>query len=245
MSFIGYVLIALVVLALIIFPDFRKKLKVLLGGFLNVFVEDAAKTPEGAQAVFNQAIEEVQDKYNMASRTYNKLYGELQHAQDDLMALKNKLKEIEAACENFAKRGDRSNAEVYASRRLEIISDIKQKEECVSRLTPMVADAKNIHEAYGKKLRELKRTSKETINKMKMNGQLNDLLGDLDELKRESATDKLLGSVMDGASDLQKETDGARAVHENRLSTKMARAEAEAAKAQNDAYLEDLMKKYQ
>jgi hypothetical protein len=39
------------VLALIIFPGVRGKLKVLVGGFLNIFVEDIAKTPEGAKAV--------------------------------------------------------------------------------------------------------------------------------------------------------------------------------------------------
>lgn len=33
------------VLALIIFPGVRGKLKVLVGGFLNIFVEDIAKTP--------------------------------------------------------------------------------------------------------------------------------------------------------------------------------------------------------
>ena len=44
------------VLALIIFPGVRGKLKVLVGGFLNIFVEDIAKTPEGAKAVFQQAI---------------------------------------------------------------------------------------------------------------------------------------------------------------------------------------------
>lgn len=38
------------VLALIIFPGVRGKLKVLVGGFLNIFVEDIAKTPEGAPA---------------------------------------------------------------------------------------------------------------------------------------------------------------------------------------------------
>lgn len=51
------------VLALIIFPGVRGKLKVLVGGFLNIFVEDIAKTPEGAKAVFQQAIEEVQERY--------------------------------------------------------------------------------------------------------------------------------------------------------------------------------------
>lgn len=55
------------VLALIIFPGVRGKLKVLVGGFLNIFVEDIAKTPEGAKAVFQQAIEEVQERYNKAS----------------------------------------------------------------------------------------------------------------------------------------------------------------------------------
>lgn len=54
------------ILALIIFPGVRGKLKVLIGGFLNIFVEDMAKTPEGAKAVFQQAIEEVQDRYNKA-----------------------------------------------------------------------------------------------------------------------------------------------------------------------------------
>lgn len=52
------------VLALIIFPGVRGKLKVLVGGFLNIFVEDIAKTPEGAKAVFQQAIEKVQERYN-------------------------------------------------------------------------------------------------------------------------------------------------------------------------------------
>ena len=108
----------------------------------------------------------------------------------------------------------------------------------------MGAEAKHIHEAYEKKLRDLKRAQKETVGKLKMNAQMKDLLGDLDELKRDKTTDKLLGTVRDGASDLQKEVDGARIVHENRVSTKIARAEQRAAQVQNDAYLESLKKKY-
>lgn len=49
------------VLALIIFPGVRGKLKVLVGGFLNIFVEDIAKTPEGAKAVFQQLLGSVRD----------------------------------------------------------------------------------------------------------------------------------------------------------------------------------------
>lgn len=46
MKLIVGIIFVLVLLALIIFPEFRHKIKVLVGGFLNVFVEDAAKTPE-------------------------------------------------------------------------------------------------------------------------------------------------------------------------------------------------------
>lgn len=244
MKFIVGIIVGIFVLALIIFPGFRKKLYVLVGGFLNIFVEDAAKTPEGANAVFNQAIEEVQAQYNKASTTLNKLSGELKHAETDVVRINNELKEVEATCERLVKAGQMSDAEVYASHRAELLSELEQKKECIARLKPMVNDAKQIYEACGKKLLDLKRTRKETVEKLRMNGQLKDLLGDLDELKRDTATSKMLDAVMDGSRDLQKEVDGARVVHENRTSTKIAKAERKAEQLKNDEYLESLKKKY-
>jgi len=244
MKFVVGAIIVVVLLALIIFPEFRKKLKVLVGGFLNVFVEDAAKTPEGANAVFNQAIEEMQDKYNRAANTLNKLSGELKHAEAAVDSITKEIKEVEATCERLVKAGQLNDAEVYASRRAELITELEQKKECIVRLKPMVADATQIYDTLGKKLRELKRNKKETVEKLKMNGQLKDLLGDLDELKKDTATAKMLDAVMDGSKDLQKEVDGARVVHENRASTKIARAEQKAAQLKSDEYLESLKKKY-
>lgn len=83
-----------------------------------------------------------------------------------------------------------------------------------------------------------------TVEEMKLRGNMKDLLGDLDELRRDSATDKLLGSVRDGAEDLRKEVDGAIVVHASRTTTKMSMAEKNAAKAQSDAYLQSLATKY-
>ena len=244
MQFMITVVGILILLALLVFPGFRKKLKVLVGGFLNVFIEDAAKTPEGAAAVFSQAIDEMQTKYNRAADTLNKLSGELKHAETDVTRITKEIRDTESVCERLVQSGKMTDAEIYASKRAELMSELERKKECVARLKPMVAEATHIYEACGKKLRDLKRTSKETVEKLKMNGQLKDLLGDLDELKRDSATDKMLDAVMNGSSDLQKEVDGARVVHENRISTKIARAEHSAAQVQNDAYLEELKKKY-
>lgn len=244
MTFVIGIIVVLIVLALIIMPDFRKKLGVLIGGFLNVFVEDAAKTPEGANAVFNQAIEDMQEKYNRAANTLNKLSGELKYNEDSVEKITKEINDVEATCERLVKSKQMDDAEVYASRRAELISELKQKKECIERLKPMVSDAKQIYDTCGKKLRELKRNKKETVEKLKMNGQLKDLLGDLDELKKDTATAKMLDAVMDGSKDLQKEVDGARIVHENRTSTKIARAEQKAAQLKSDEYLESLKKKY-
>lgn len=82
------------VLALIIFPGVRGKLKVLVGGFLNIFVEDIAKTPEGAKAVFQQAIEEVQERYNKAGDTLNRFVGEQSSVQKNLNKLSCFLRSI-------------------------------------------------------------------------------------------------------------------------------------------------------
>lgn len=244
METIIWILLGLFVVALILFPEFRGKLVVLIRGGLNLFVEDRAKTPEGAEAVFTQAISEAEEQYTKASTTYNKLYGRKQRLQEDVARLDAEIKKAEDACEALAKKGDVNNARIYSERRAELMSERKMKQTTIEKLTPMVEDAKQIHEEYGKKLRNLKRKKNETISQMKMNVQMKDLLGDLDELRKDSATDKMLDAVMTGSNDLMEEVNGARAVHENKTSTKIARAEQRAAQAQSDEYLDSLLKKY-
>lgn len=244
MSFVFGALAVVTILALIIFPGVRDKLKVLVGGFLNIFVEDMAKTPEGAKAVFQQAIEEVQERYNKAGDTLNRFVGEMSSVQKAIASLQTELKNVEGKCEALVKARNMQDAAVYSARREEILFEIQQKQGYLNELTPMVQEAKTVYEAYDKKLRELKKQSRMTVEELKLRGNMKDLLGDLDELRRDSATDKLLGAVHEGAEDLRKEVDGAIVVHASRSSTKMSVAEKNAAKAQSDAYLESLAAKY-
>lgn len=232
------------VLALIVFPGVREKLKVLTGGFLNLFVEDVAKTPEGAKAVFQQAIEEVQSRYNKAGDTLNRFRGEQASVQRELNKLHSELQDVEKKCESLVRVGNMVDAAIYSTKREELLYEISQKEKYLCELDPMVREAQTVYEAYDKKLRELKKQSRMTVEEMKLRGNMKDLLGDLDELRRDSATDKLLGAVRDGAEDLRKEVDGAVLVHASRTSTKMSTAEKHAAQAQSDAYLQSLSAKY-
>ena len=65
------------VICLILFPSFRQQLKALAGGFLQNFVQDTAKTPDGARAIYAQKIDEMTEKYNKACDTLQKLTGKL------------------------------------------------------------------------------------------------------------------------------------------------------------------------
>ena len=65
----------LCLLALIMFPEVRKKGSVLIRGAANVFVEDRAKTPEGANAIYTQAINEAEEQYRDTKEIYHRLSG--------------------------------------------------------------------------------------------------------------------------------------------------------------------------
>lgn len=232
------------VLILVLFPNFRKKLKTMTSGFLNVFIEDKAKTPEGARAIFAEAIEEAQDKYNSANDTYRKLYGKLTHMKNMKEQSQTKLKECEAACENLVKAGRLEAAQVKAEEREELIRACTIYSKAVTDLEPRVQDAATIQNECEKQLKKLKQQSKEVVQGLEMNKQMQEIYDDLDELKKTTTTSKLLEHVNDAFEESQNSVAGAKAVHENKVSTKVAKANAEADKVKTNDYLETLKAKY-
>ncbi len=238
----GVVVVAL--LALIIFPGFRNGLKVLIGGALGIFVQDLAKTPDGARMVYQQKIDEAQEEYNKVSRVLNKFAGELEGKLRDKARLCREIEDAEKKCVSCIQSGNDAQAKIFSEKRAQCMVDLEAVEAYIAKLQPMVLEAKGAHEMYAKKLTQLKAEAKKTVNEMQLNQSMQSLLADLDELRQDSATDKLLASVREGADDLRKETIGGMVVHQNRLSTKVAQAEATAAAVQSDAYLESLKAKY-
>ena len=54
--------VVLFVLLLIMFPEFRA----LFRGFARLFIKDMATTPEGAEAIYGEKIDQAQDAYTKA-----------------------------------------------------------------------------------------------------------------------------------------------------------------------------------
>lgn len=234
------VAILLVVLIFALFPEARSLFK----GFTRLFIKDMATTPEGAEAIYGEKIEQAQDAYNKADNAYKVAAGKLSNAQKDMKNLKARIEKVEAECESLVKANKIEDAKIKAEQREEIASDIRRYTELIKAYEDAANTAKEAQEMCEKNLRKLKRESKEVVENMKVKKQLQEVYDDMDELKNVTATDKLLDSVRDKNRDLDAIVEGSKVVHNNKMSTKLAKAEAEAKKTSSNDYLDGLMKKY-
>ena len=234
------VAIVLVVLIFALFPEARSLFK----GFTRLFIKDMATTPEGAEAICGEKIEQAQDAYNKADNAYKVAAGKLSNAQKDMKNLKARIEKVEAECESLVKANKIDLARLKAEEREEVAADIRRYSELIKAYEDAANTAKEAQEMCEKNLRKLKRESKEVVENMKVKKQLQEVYDDMDELKNVTATDKLLDSVRDKNRDLDAIVEGSKVVHNNKMSTKLAKAEAEAKKTSSNDYLDGLMKKY-
>lgn len=243
MSLTAIIIISVVVIfvaLLIIFPEFRALFK----GLTRVFIKDIATTPEGAEAIYGEKINDAQDAYNKADNALRVAAGKLSNAKRDLENLKTRQAKVESECESFVKNGKMDMAQLKAEEREEIMSDINRLTELVKAYEAATNTAKEAQEMCDKNLRKLKRESKDVVENMKVKQQLKEVYDDMDELKNVTATDKLLDSVREKNNNLNAVVEGSKVIHENRTSTKLQKAEAEAKKLQSNDYLDTLKKKY-
>lgn len=232
--------VAVIILIFILFPEVRT----LFSGITRLFIKDMATTPEGAEAIYGEKIDQAQDAYNKADNAYKVAAGKLSNAQKDMKNLKAKLEKVESECKSLVKANKIELAQLKADEREEIMADIRRYSELVKAYEDAANTAKEAQEMCEKNLRKLKRESKEVVENMKVKKQLQEVYDDMDELKNVTATDKLLDSVRDKNKDLDAIVEGSKVVHNNKMSTKLAKAEVEAKKNSSNDYLDSLKKKY-
>ena len=239
-TLIFVVVLILIIAVFALFPEARA----LLSGFTRLFIKDMATTPEGAEAIYTEKIDEAQEAYNKADNVLKTQSGRLSNAKKELSGLKNKLTKIESDCESFVKVGNMEMAALKAEEREEVLSSISRYTELVKTYEAAVKNASDIHAMCENNLRKLKREKKEIVENMKMKQDMQAAYDDLDELKNSTGTDKLIDSIREKNKDLDALAEGSRVVHESRISTKLQKADNEAKKIQQNAYLESLKKKY-
>ena len=239
-ALIGVIALIIISFILFLFPESRK----LLFGWTRLFIKDMATTPEGAEAIYAEKINEAQDKYNKADNALRVAAGRLDNEQKRLESLNKTIKTVEGQCEALVKAGKMESAQIKADEREELISDIERSKKLIEAYTAAKKDAEEVHKACYAQLRKLKKESKEVVENMRVKAQLNEVYDSMDELKNVTATDKLLDSIKEKNDDLNASVAGARVIHENRTSTKVQRANEQAKQLQSNDYLNSLKKKY-
>lgn len=218
--------------------------RTLAKGFLNLFVEDIAKTPQGASAIYTQAIEEARNDYNKADNNLKKISGMLSMTEMKVKELTEEINTVKNKCELLVKAGRIEDAEIVAQRLPEIDEEMVIFKNKAIELKPILANAKEAHVHLENKLKRLEREKNITIKRLEINKQQEELYNDLDELKNVKGSDKLLKHIKDEVESSSERVIGARTVHENKTSTKMQRIDTSLRTSQSSSYIEELKKKY-
>ena len=150
---LGIAALCVVGLVFIMFPEARS-----LGrGFLRLFVQDMASTPEGARAIYTEKIEELQQTYNEASDSYRMVTGEYEQSKKELQSLQKKLQQVELQCEALMRMGNEEGAIVKAQERQEILEDIQHTGDMMDKYEQAMNEAKEISSTCEQQLIQMKR----------------------------------------------------------------------------------------
>lgn len=239
----GEILIAIGVVAGLVLI-LSGKARVLVKGFFGLFITNVAKTPEGAEAIYQEAIDNAQNDYNKASDTLNTIAGKFDTAKKNLARSKSELDRVKDKCEQLAKDGMIDKLEVYATKLDEITADVELYTKEIAKYEPMFNDATLVCNKLEAQLRKLKKEKTTVVAELRLNNSTKEMYDRLDELKNTRSADKLLGTVREGLTESSEQATGAKTVYNSKTSTKIERIEQETKSAETNAYIQSLRDKY-
>jgi len=215
-----------------------------LKGCYNLFFQDLAKTPKGAEAIYVEAIEEATNSYVKASNNLQRIAGILNTSENNLTETNNKIITTKQKMEEFAKRQQWEKVDLYSEELSSLEEDIKIYQSEVVKYKPMLEQAKMLSNQYESKLTKLKKDKKIVVRQLEMNQQTKDMYDDLDSLKQTKTSDKLLDSVKEGLIETEEMATGAKILHNSKRSTKLLEADNELKGSAFNKYAQDLKEKY-
>ena len=234
------IVIAVILFTLII----SGKLRALAKAFLNLFVEDLASTPEGAEALFNQKEEEVEEKFRRADTVYKKVAGQRKRCKDELEELENRLKTNESQCERLAKAGDEEGLDIKIAEHGDIKDDIAMHQDTLKTLEAALKDATEARSACEENLNQIRKKKKQIVTQMKRNRDMKDIYDDLEGIGAGDHTSKLLDKVIERGDDLADVVAGSKEAYETKTSTKSKKVDQRLKSSANDDYKQQLLNKY-
>ena len=237
-------LIIIAVLVIVFALAISGKLRALVKAFFNLFVEDLAATPEGAEALFNQKEEEIDEKFRRADAVYKKVAGQRKRCKDTIAELEAKLVQIEAQCDKLAKMQDMEGLDIKIAERADIVDEISINKQTLITLEGALKDASEARAACEENLRIIQKKRKQVVTQMKRNRDMKDIYDDLEGIGAGDHTSKLLDKVIERGDDLADMVAGSKEAYETKASTKAKKVDQRLKSSANDDYKQQLLNKY-
>ena len=220
------------------------KARALGKAFINLFVEDMAATPEGAEALFRQKEEQVEDSFRKADNVFKKIAGQLSRNKEEMEDLRSRLPRIEKDCEKLAKKGDREGLQIKAAERADILEDIDNHVHVIDELEKALEAASQARKACEENLAQVRKQHKKTVADMKRNSQMKEVYDDLEGIGADTHTSRMLERVMEKSQEMDDLVEGSRQAYESRTSTKVKRLNEKLRSSDADDYANALLAKY-
>lgn len=225
------------ILILVMFPEARALFK----GFGRLFVKNLAETPEGAEAIYMEKINELTESYNKADNAFRSAAGKYEQAKKELQRLQAAKERCENACKMYVAKNQIEEAKFKAQEREEILSSYNKTFELMKQYEAATEKAKQVHQMCEDQLRKMKQEKEEVVRSIEEKQNLAKLYDNLDDLKMTSGVDKMLDAVRERDKELSEIVAGAEVVHNSKTSTKRAMLEKQDQLNSADEFLQSLL----
>ena len=220
------------------------KTRILIKGFLSMFVDDIAKTPEGVRAIYQEKIDEISKTYNIAHDNYKKLTGDKEILERSLnQDIKTKAEYDEKIQFLINVKNDYESAKLYATKGSELESRINNKMEELKKYDVLIEESKSSYELISKTLRDLKEEQQEQVRRMETSKQMEKVYDSINNVNLNTNTDKLLQSARKTVETSESKALGSKVLHEENIDTKIERLDKELSSLSSDDYIAKLMNK--
>lgn len=216
------------------------KLMTLLGGFIGSLINDQAKTPKGAAALYDKQIEIAKENYRKINDAYREFAGIVSTAENNLKKAEEEFSITDSRCRSLVAAGNMEDATELADELTLIKAKIATYQKQVSDFTPKRDNAERLNAESQKTIRKLQQDKKLNVQQLKLDLETKKVYDSMDGLKAVNNLDKLMAQVEEGVQTAAEQAEGARVVHDAKHETKMARIEDNSRKAETQAYLEKL-----
>lgn len=239
------VLIGVAVLAVVGVFVFSGKARTLGKAFINLFVTDLASTPEGAEALFLQKEEQVEESFRKADEVYKKIAGQLSRNERELKEMEDQIPRIEKDCERLAQKNDKEGLMIKAQERSDILEEIENHKIVIQELTGARNAAAQARKACEDDLAQVRKQHKKVVADMKRNTQMKEVYDDLEGIGADNHTSRMLERVVTKSQELDDMVEGSRQAYETKTSTKVKKLNERLRKNDADDYANKLLKQYQ